>query len=76
MILRASVISEFLTLEELEELNYNTMPYIKEKFRDIKFRRNRKCKSKATAYRFKKVVLQYAVREVVTRHGLVNRNKI
>ena len=28
---QASVVSEFFTLEELEELNYKTMPYMKRK---------------------------------------------
>ena len=28
---QASVVSEIFTLEELEELNYNTMPYMKRK---------------------------------------------
>ena len=48
----SSDVSEFYTLDELEELNNKAMTYIERKFKNIKFRRNLNYKSKATTYRF------------------------
>ena len=72
----ASDVSEFYTLEDLEELHNKTMTYIERKFRNIKFRQNLNCKSKATTYRFQRCGSSRWSSRSGYKTRMVNRNKI
>ena len=67
---QASVISEFFTLEELEETELQDNALHEKKSSGTSNSEGIVIANyKATTYRFQKVVLQDAVREVVTRQG-------
>ena len=71
MINQASVVSEIFILEELEELNYKTMPYMKRKVQGHQIQKGIAIANpRLQPIDSKKVVLQDEVREVVTRQGL------
>ena len=72
----SSDISQFYTLEEFEKLNYKAMTYIERKFRNIKFRQNLNCKSKAIAYRFQRGGSSRCSSRSGYKTQMVNRNKI